>query len=180
MEWNLNKPHVSTADYHKDRERAPHLEQDEHRHRLLAAFELIKGLPDWDQPLRYYVSDLGCGDGGLLQLLKSEGATCWGYDFCPANREGWKERGLEDVTTFKDWTTHHEILLGDVVVLTEVLEHLRDPHAELRWIHNSPPSNWAGAVEYIVASSPWHEDNLHHASEHNCCLLYTSPSPRDS
>jgi len=165
MEWHFQNDYVSTYAFHEHRERAPHLEQDAHRHRLLAAFELIKSLPDWNEPQQYWVSDLGCGDGGLLQLLKGEKTQVWGYDFCPANRDGWKDRGVEDVTTFKDWTTH-DITLGDVVVLTEVLEHLRDPHAELRWLYGAK-QHGSPAVDYIVASSPWHEDNLHHAAEHN-------------
>lgn len=146
------RSYVSTFEFHKDRERAPHLEQSSHRHRLLAARDLVLRIPDYKK-LSY--SDLGCGDGGLLQLLIEEGIDhAWGYDFCPANAAGWKERGV--VATSQDWTKKR--VLGQVSILTEVLEHLEDPHGELRRI--SRVSDW------VVASSPANESDVWHCPEH--------------
>ena len=47
---------------------------------------------------------------------------------------------------------------GDVAVVTEVLEHLSDPHGALRWIAEHSP--------LLVASSPWNEDDVTHDECH--------------
>lgn len=156
-EWKLfdgDIADVSTAAFHEHRDRAPHLEQAGHRDRLLqaAAFALTAG----NLGART-VSDLGCGDGGLLSLLKGK-MDAWGYDFQPSNAAGWDERGVtaEQLDVFgadRDKTS-----LGDVTVTTEVLEHLTDPHEAVRWIGEHS--------RFIVASSPWderpgHSDECH-------------------
>lgn len=169
MEWRLfpagTVPRVSTAAFHADRARAPHLEQPEHRGRLLAAAEyvwhaagLLAGTPGRADPV-VGVSDLGCGDGGLLSLLACGPRTAvllraWGYDLCPANASGWAERGVDGrlLDVFgDDWES---VRLGDVAVVTEVLEHLADPHAALRWL--------GGRCPYLVASSPRTETGESH------------------
>lgn len=146
-------PYVSTAAFHAGRERAPHLEQDMHQARLVRCAELIRCL------YPFSVVDLGCGDGGLLELLAQEDpeVQAWGYDFQPSNQAGWQQRGvtaeLRDVFNDRDvprW--------GEVAVLTEVLEHLADPHGVLEWVaHNAV---------FVVASSPHGETAEHHAAEH--------------
>lgn len=150
-EWRLfdGESQVSTFAFHEHRERAPHLEQEWHRARLLRAAELVRGL----EPAS--VVDLGCGDGGLLSLL--DGIAAWGYDFQPSNQEAWEERRVRAdlVDVFApdarvDW--------GQVAVMTEVLEHLADPHGALARI--------AGRVKYVVASSPWNETGDAHCAEH--------------
>ena len=153
-EWRLfDGPvaHVSTAAFHEHRGRAPHLEQPGHQARLYAAVEAIVAL----SPAT--VVDLGCGDGGLLGLLRLKGVEAWGYDFAPANADGWAERGvsaeLHDV-----FTARHVPHWGELVVLTEVLEHLTDPHGVLEWISWHAP--------YVVASSPRDENADSHADEH--------------
>lgn len=145
-------PYVSTAEFHAGRERAPHLEQDMHRSRLLRCAHLIRSIHP------YSVVDLGCGDGGLLELLKADPVIdSWGYDFQPANRAGWQQRGvhaeLRDVFNARDvprW--------AEVAVLTEVLEHLADPHGVLEWV--------ADHALFLVASSPHSETADQHAHEH--------------
>lgn len=154
-------PYVSTAEFHADRERAPHLEQAAHRPRLEEAAEYVVSLGTVVSPVM--VSDLGCGDGGLLQLLKDrpEIESAWGYDFAPANAAGWTERGVRaramDVFG-ADWDS---IGFGDVVVMTEVLEHLADPHRVLRLIREQQAD-----VMGLVCSSPWNEGPGNHSPEH--------------
>lgn len=135
-------PPAWTFAFHQDRERAPHLEQPCQRQRLLAAASEIKIL----NPAS--VVDLGCGDGGLLSLVKD--IPSWGYDFAPANEAGWIERGVTAyaVDVFND---RPEIKWGELAVATEILEHLEHPHEAVKWI--------ASNSRFIVCSSP-HSDTL--------------------
>jgi SAM-dependent methyltransferase len=149
-------PHVSTYAFHEHRDRAPHLEQEAHRDRLIAAADMVHhavalaeltGLPAT-------VSDLGCGDGGLLSLLNA-GVKAWGYDFTPANAAGWRERLVcaYAVDVFAD---RDKVQFGTVTVMTEVLEHVADPAGVLAWI-GSP---------YLICSSPWDETGDWHDECH--------------
>ena len=152
-------PYVSTAAFHADRERAPHLEQGWHRPRLEAAASFVRMITDRQPVKDRTVSDLGCGDGGLLSLLTGPGdITAWGYDFAPANAIGWAERNVSAVALDvfgDDWP---QVRLGTVTVMTEVLEHLADPHAVLRQVR-------AGS-RFLVCSSPWNEGPNSHCAEH--------------
>jgi len=144
---------VSTFAYHEHRERAPHLEQDGHRERLLMARDLVVHFAMGHHAPITHVVDLGCGDGGLLQLLQpyehgDPRIDATGYDFAPANIYGWVERLVDGVSLdfVTDWD---RIELADLYVLTEVLEHLEDPHEMVRRIAER------GAA--LVCSSPWIE-----------------------
>lgn len=167
-EWKLfdgEIPHVSTAEFHRDRPRAPHLEQEAHRPRLEKAAELVResaalhrqdgGDPDWWSD-RHTVSDLGCGDGGLLALLGPDFRT-WGYDFQPSNTEGWAVRGVRAEQLDVFGADRERVEFGYTTVVTEVLEHLADPHEAVRWIGEHS--------QFIVASSPWNE----HPGSHDAC-----------
>jgi hypothetical protein len=159
-EWRFFEgdiPHVSTAEFHADRERAQHLEQPHHKPRLYRAAELV--MLAFHQVRLGTVSDLGCGDGGLLSLLQdNHGIKCWGYDFAPANTAGWVERGISAQGLDVFGADRKNIRFGDLTVVTEVLEHIADPHGAVRWIGEN--SKW------IVASSPyvegpWGHDECH-------------------
>lgn len=139
--------HVSTAAFHEHRERAPHLEQEQHRGRLEKAAEYVRiAARHVDFPT---VSDLGCGDGGLLSLLQRE-ITAWGYDFQPSNVAGWKQRGVTASQLDVFGRDSGRISFGSITVVTEVLEHLTNPQAAVAWI--------ADNSRYLVASSPWVEN----------------------
>lgn len=80
--------------------------------------------------------DLGCGDGTVLWLAKQDGWHVKGVELFPEQTALVRERlGLDietsDITHYagapKAW---------DCVVLTHVLEHLPDPGAALRKIHD--------------------------------------------
>lgn len=154
-EWKLfdgDVPHVSTAEFHADRDRAAHLEHPVHRPRLELAASLVStaatlhaGRNGGGQPT---LSDLGCGDGGLLSLVKSR-IEAWGYDFAPANADGWLERSVKAEALDVFGADADQVRFGDITAVTEVLEHIADPHAAVRWIGEHSP--------FIVASSPWNE-----------------------
>jgi trans-aconitate methyltransferase len=135
---------VSTAEFHHDRERAPHLEQHAHRDRLLMAQELI------DNYFPRSVIDLGCGDGGLVSLLKNSEYGVWGYDFQPSNIAGWIAREVDDICALGSFIELWNVIpRADLYVLTEVLEHLEEPYEAIRRIVER------GAA--LVCSSPWME-----------------------
>lgn len=144
-EWRLfpegTVPEYTTAEWYLTREHAPHLEQDEHRARLIRSSALVaQAAFSWR--LKTLV-DLGAGDGGLLSLL-GPAVTAWGYDLAPANLDAAKVRGVDvrpgDVVAGPvEW--------GEIAVATEMLEHLVDPHAFVRGIRSKA----------LVCSSPWQE-----------------------
>lgn len=157
------KSQVSTFEYHEHRERAPHLEQGAHQARLQMAHGLVNDftVTHWNYLSHPHVIDLGCGDGGLLQLLKSNDGTdlqvyATGYDFQPSNSQGWDDRlvmaqALDFVGLWDD--VEH----ADLYVMTEVLEHLEDPWGMVAKV--------AERGSALIASSPYTE----HAGSIDAC-----------
>jgi len=154
MEWKLfngTNPEFAKADWYQNIESAHHLEEDHHRDRLLAAFDMVNVAIKMGGRT---VVDLGCGDGGLLQLLKENNIKSWGYDLMPKNIDySVNVRGVDArYTDFKN----DEIEYADIAVMTEVLEHLEDPHGTVKNI----PS------KFLIASSPYNETDQHHYEFH--------------
>jgi predicted TPR repeat methyltransferase len=156
-EWKFfdDTSYVSTFEFHEHRERAPHLEQSVHVGRLHLAAEFVRVYG-----VAVDIVDLGCGDGGLLSLLRgmvAPGVSLRGYDFAPANSQGWLERGVqaEALNFVEQWASVAE---ADLYVMTEVLEHLQDPHQMVRRVYAR------NAV--LVCSSPFTESDLSHDGAH--------------
>lgn len=162
-EWRLfpegTVPEYTTAAWYATRERAPHLEQEVHRARLLRSAALV-GDAARAYRLRTVV-DLGAGDGGLLSLL-GPALTAWGYDLAASAVAGGAERGVDirlgDVVT-------GDISWGQIAVATEMLEHLVDPHAFVRRI--------AEHSEVLVCSSPRLETGDFHYEFHTWAWDFT-------
>lgn len=160
-EWRLfttgTVPEFTTPGWYRGRPRGPHLEQPGHRERLhltadfVLAQVVLRGVES--------VSDLGCGDGGLLSLIQHD-VNCWGYDISPAAIAGANERGVRasllDVMEAPDF--------GELSVVTEVLEHLVDPHAYVRRL--------ARHSQFVVASSPYTENDRDHYEFHTWAWDY--------
>lgn len=162
-EWKLfegDVPHVSSREFHADRERAPHLEQAFHKERLHLAADMVRQAVEAVGSEGVRISDLGCGDGGLLSLVQDlpEVEEAWGYDFCPANEMGWHERGVQASAVDVFGGNPDLVQMGHVVVMTEVLEHLADPGWALRWARQE--------ARWLVCSSPWNENAGTHSPEH--------------
>ena len=159
-EWKLfpdgTIPECTTAAWYLSRERAPHLEQPGHRDRLLKTAEIV--LEACHGGSVRSVVDLGCGDGGLLSLLRKENPDipAWGYDLSPdAIRAA---NNARNVVAFLGDIISDAIDWGDLAVATEIFEHLVDPHAFAREIAKNSP--------LLVASSPAHETDRNHYEFH--------------
>jgi len=158
MEWRLfeegTTPYVSTAEFHRDRERAPHLEQAHHRARMELALECVRAAENWYA--KPTLCDLGAGDGGFLTLVAPYVSRAWGYDLCPANVAGAAERGVN--VELRDFTAEKPEL-GTVVTTLEVLEHVARPHALVKAL-------WQAGVRVLIASSPVDETEASHDAVH--------------
>lgn len=158
-EWRLfpegTIPEYTTPAWYAGRERAPHLEQPGHAERLHETARQVHAAAN-AYGLRT-VSDLGAGDGGLLSLLQDPPITsCWGYDLQQTNIDGAAgDRGvrveLADVVESEWGDQPGTITLGQIVVATEMLEHLIDPQGFVRRIAS------ADQARVLIASSPWTE-----------------------
>lgn len=145
-------PEWTTPEWYAERDSAPHLEQEGHRQRLRLAADFV------ERTDALSVVDLGAGDGGLLSVLPPRRLR-WGYDLQQTNvdaaaRRGEKVHLLDVVAEFGqvDW--------ADCVVVTEMLEHLVDPHGLARRIYDDTHANW------LVASSPYTETAESHYGFH--------------
>lgn len=155
-EWKLFEGDVAPFTdeaFYAERIAAHHLEEYGHADRLRKAVEYALQARD-EFGCRTF-SDLGCGDGGWLQLARQNGLTAWGYDMQPSNIVYAQNIRVVDaqLTNFEAGTVEY----GDCSVLTEVLEHVSDPHG----IVQNLPSN------VIIASSPYHETGEAHYEFHN-------------
>lgn len=145
-------PHSHDKAFYKDREVANHIKQEEHRPRLIKVLEYVTDL--LNAYPEYSVSDFGCGNGGLLELIPTENK--WGYDLQPSN--------VADAKTFERPVYERDFIneyveYGDIVICTEVLEHLPNPHAFLKKLKDE-------GVKYVIASTPGYETPDFHADFH--------------
>lgn len=166
MEWRLfdgEPPEWTTPEWYAGRETAPHLEQEGHRERLLLTAKFV------EQALSSgakSIVDVGSGDGGLLSLFPPYSSTwqifnAYGFDLQQSNVDAAKARGvvvhLDDVVANDMWEA--EVPENTVIVATEMLEHLVDPHAFVRRLAETN-ANW------LVASSPYTETPESHYEFH--------------
>jgi 2-polyprenyl-3-methyl-5-hydroxy-6-metoxy-1,4-benzoquinol methylase len=154
MEWKLFEGEFSefaSQEWHNNREAAHHLDQKSHRPRMQAALDFVLDALSFGA---LTAVDLGCGDGGMLSLLKEKNIKSWGYDFTPANIEyATKIRQVDArLTNFNQ----DQIEYGDIAILTEVLEHLENPHSIIK---NLPS-------KYLIASSPYNENDKNYTPYH--------------
>lgn len=153
-------PECATPEWYAEREHAPHVDQPLHRPRLELAAELVtEAARDVDRGRGWFVtvSDLGAGDGGLLQLLSRLDLVCWGYDLQPSNVEAARRRHVD--VTLVDVLAGQPVY-GDIVVCTEMLEHLVDPHGFVKRLFD------ARSPQALVASSPHTETAESHYEYH--------------
>lgn len=161
-------PEWLDPEWWRDRPHCDHLDSltGAHVARLHAAADLV-----WKTSLNYAnsapVCDLGAGDGALLSLLPTSlREKSWGYDVISADVEyALAVRGVEvmQASIQRAMDNGYLITFAPVVVLTEVLEHMADPHGFLAKLHARPE------VRYVVASSPHSEMPERHEWNHAWC-----------
>lgn len=166
-------PEWLDPEWWRDRPHCDHLgaETGAHTARLHAAAEMVVRLFMREDDAVTSAVDLGAGDGGLLECIRSQGGdiveACWGYDIIRADVQHANEARGVDVALANIQTEFFDdvggVVLAPVVVLTEVLEHMADPHGFLKLLHARPE------VRYVVASSPWKETPERHEWNHAWC-----------
>lgn len=106
------------------------------------------------------VTDLGCGDGSLLKMLNL-GSLAWGYEIGRGDVAYAQSRGL-DVRS-RDIIADH-LLYGDLIIASEVLEHISDPVEFLRKLPHdrvlvvSSPSRETGEWHNVIHTWAWDLD----------------------
>ena len=163
-EWQLfpagTVPEFSTPAFFAAHDWVPGEAQIGHPERLAMVVELIVdlGIDGYDD-----VVDLGAGDGSLLRLIDARlpGIDCWGYDLGIANQRHAEANGVD--VSLVDIVENLAVLdLAGLIVCTEVLEHLVDPHRFLDDL-----AGVAAPDTVLIASSPHLETPDWHY-EHHC------------
>lgn len=155
----------------RDRPHCDHLGSPTGAHvaRIEAAAETVVRLFMRENGAVTSAVDIGAGDGAVLERIRSRGGdiveACWGYDIIAADVQYATEERRVNVTqanVLADFYDHDGVPVewADVVICTEVLEHMADPHGFLAKLHARPE------VRFVVASSPWHEDTEEHEWNH--------------
>lgn len=150
-----------TQEWYEDRHHAPHKEQPVHRPRMEKVADFACQAID---TFNYgSVVDFGAGDGGMLELIRERAGDIdlthtrmWGYDLQPSNVEYARHHRGVDVK-YRDFTDE-DLLWGDLIVTTECLEHLEDPHELVRRISEN--------ARAVIASSPSQETPESHDACH--------------
>lgn len=156
-EWRLfpegTIPHFTTTEFFAAHPWVPPGHQIGHAERIAMVLDAVTGLLH-QHPEIASVSDIGCGDGSFLQQLgQRHGLKAWGYDAGLGNVEVAHAAGLD---VRRADILRDPLEYGQLVTITEVIEHLADPHAYVRAL----PPGW------LIATSPSGEDDRWHYGHH--------------
>ena len=168
MEFRLfDKPDYAAgrpgdAAWYKDRAVSDHINEPGHRQRLLQASELVQDvLHDTNEAT---ISDWAAGNGGLLHEFKKLTLDAWGYDMSPLAVAYGRDKYGVDLTELDVTEVRPARRAGNVVVLTEFLEHLEEPHKLVHQI-----LRLYADTQFIVASVPGFEDPRNPYEYHLWC-----------
>lgn len=104
------------------------------RRLLMSPYWFIYGDPEWkESPFgRSTLLEIGCGSGRLLQNMSKQGWKCIGIDISAVAVDRAKEN-VPEVNVFQsslaNFSTEQSF---DIIVMSQVLEHLPDPIVSLR------------------------------------------------
>ena len=162
MEFKLfGTPQFHDEAWYENREAADHIHEPLHRIRLLESLKIIYHIIVREDLELTTLADWGAGNGGLLSEFgrNPHNMKFWGYDLCPKNVAYGNEHYHVDLKLMN--IVEGDPVPADIVVLTELLEHLLSPHDLLdRLLHPEPQTRW------IVASTPGFEDFQNHYEYH--------------
>ena len=154
-----NPPEWLDSNWWRETPNCNHLDNRVHRLRLMCAAFTACTAADIEETRS--IVDLGAGDGGLLSLLpKDYCEVSYGYEIITDSvRYANDVRGV-DVRQANVVVGLHQIALQPIAVMTEMLEHLADPHMFLRRLSQT------GTIKSIVISSPHSETPDYHEWNH--------------
>ncbi|HVN79671.1 MAG TPA: methyltransferase domain-containing protein [Terriglobia bacterium] len=171
MEYKLfDTPQFHDAAFYADRLVSDHINEPGHQPRMLRALRevqyLVKNFPI------HSLADFGAGNGGFLNEVRKRHPhlQLWGYDMQPSNIQWAKEKYGVPVYSSDITNPTAAADAADIVVLTETLEHLVDPHGFLRNLFSGDGAD----ARYVVASSPANETPEHHYEFHLWAWTETS------
>lgn len=155
MEYKIpGTDHLASVEFHKNRVMADHINEELSAPRLY----IVGGCAIWTVRFKNIktIGDFGCGNGGLLDFLTKnlEGIKLYGYDLMPTNVEYAQSKGLD--VKLKD-ITKDGLEWPNLIIMTEVLEHLENPRAFLERI----PEN-----TFVIATVPLFDTPEQHDSCH--------------
>lgn len=148
----LDKQYYKTGDY----EKPIHHSQNNQTPRLYLVAGLFNYLLD-----RYTiktVTDLGCGDGGLLSMIYKPNIEFIGYDLAEKNINHAREQFADKANVqfvYSDFITE-QVNQTDVAICCETLEHLVNPKKLLKEL----------PCTYLIASVPMNENKDIHGKHH--------------
>jgi 2-polyprenyl-3-methyl-5-hydroxy-6-metoxy-1,4-benzoquinol methylase len=156
VEWRLFiEPKMHDATFYEARDGADHVNEAWAALRLYLAAAFAAYYAKFTG--RRVIGDFGCGNGGCLDILCKMvglGVRLFGHDLCPANVQ-WAHAKGHDVT-LRD-ITKADLEWPDILILTETLEHLVDPHGFLARVP---------AATLLIATVPANENEEHHDTTH--------------
>lgn len=166
MEYKLfDQPHSHDRNFYDSREMADHINQSNHRPRLLQVADEVIELSKL--PEIQTIGDFGCGNGGLLDYLKDKvPQKLYGYDLQQSNVSFAQDKNRPvELVDF----VNEDVEYPDLLIMTETLEHLPDPHGFLERASKKS--------KYVVASTPGYETEGFHAPFH--LWVWTDDSFKD-
>lgn len=157
-EWKLfdgDNPRASTVEFFADHPWVPPGHQLGHAQRTAMVAQLAFEVIGEYRPAS--VSDLGCGDGSLMERLSGTGIRLWGYDAGIANVRVAQAKNL-DVRRADLLGTGIEY--GELITCSEVIEHMARPHEFVaalpgRLLILSSPSAETGDWHYYDHTWAW-------------------------
>ena len=177
MEFKFfDKPHSHDQAFYDTRRVSDHIHEMGHRGRLLETVELVSDLLEneiGEQGDLDSIADWGCGNGGLLHELNKRfpEVEMWGYDLSPLAVQFGKEKYGVNISQLD--ITSGLPKIAKIVVLTETLEHLVDPHRLLRrmefgaFVVASVPAFETPENHYEYHLRSWTEDSFAHLFSRN-------------
>jgi trans-aconitate methyltransferase len=153
-EWQLfdgDDPACSTLEFFQNHPWVSPEDQAGHAERTAMVASLVREVVGEYAPAS--ITDLGCGDGSLIDAIGDLPVAVWGYDAGPGNVEKAHSNGL-DVRRGDILSASLE--LGELIVCCEVVEHLARPRQFLRDL----------PARLLVVSSPSAETGEWHYADH--------------